>query len=552
MTKNNTQLIDFFKIHSYKKAVILLFVILALQALFYKHWSIFKQPAISSHAWRQADCLSFAYCFYDGSGSFWEPAVNNIGGSAKGKCASDFPLIQYIVGKIWHITGVTPIVFRLITLLITFLGLFHVFKLFNLLFKNNYFLSIALTTLLFTSPLLAYYSVSVVSDIHGLSFSFIGIYYWFSWLETKKRRDLFWVIIAFSLAGLFKLSAGLSFFVCLFIGFIRFVSSSDVFFLKRIGVKQLGNVLLLMIPFVAWFVWYRHASLYNEAHPTGFFLIGILPYWKPYYPNVTQIEIFRKMLFHTLPQTTVSVSFYALIVLFTLVTSFTNFKKYKNELLVVYACVFFFLLFIVLFYQVLPQHDYYFTNLTALLLLAVVSVLSILFRSEFKEYVFTSRASSVTAIILVLFFTYKAAMFTRGKYKLDLNEMSFKAVVFNEEEAKFFNWMEYSDDITFKAIGHRRFSADKVGIKKDDVVLCLGDYTINRSLFLLKRKGYTNYNLGNDQNLSSFLADSGNADIDYVVVLDRKFLMDTALVKYLDKKVYDSNGTSIYKVDLKK
>jgi hypothetical protein len=551
MTRSKIKLLDFFLNASYKRAVVTLFVILSLQALFYKYWPTFKQPGVSMHAWRQADCLSFAYCFYDGSGTFLEPAVNNIGGSARGKCASDFPLIQYLVGKIWHITGVTPIVFRLITLILTFLGLFHVFKLLNLLFKENYLLSICLTTFLFTSPILSYYGVSVISDMHALSMSFVGLFYWFRWLKNKTKFDLFWVIVAFSLAGLFKLSAGLSYFVCLFIGLLQFIKTSEGFFLKQIRMKYLLTPIILVLPIVFWFLWYHHADAYNDEHPTDFFLIGIRPFWDASVTHVMLIETLRRIIYYTLPETIMSVSFYSLTILVTLVVTITQYKKYKHELWVIYSCIFFYFLFIALFFQVLPTHDYYFTNLTALFLIALVFILQIIHQSQYHR-IFKSRIFTVTALIVLGFFSYKAAMFTRGKYKLDITETSLKTVMFNIEEAGVLSMSEYNDDLSYRVIGHKMFSAEKIGIKKENIVLCLGDNTINRSLFLMQRKGYTSYNLGGYENTGSFLRSPENDNINYIVLLDKEILKDSTLIPYLNNKVFDQNGTTIYKVDLKK
>ena len=75
------------------------------------------------HAWRQSDCLSLAYHYYEGN-SFLEPEIHNLisDNNTTGKSAGEFPILYWLVGNIWSIIGHSESFYRFFVLLITISG----------------------------------------------------------------------------------------------------------------------------------------------------------------------------------------------------------------------------------------------------------------------------------------------------------------------------------------------------------------------------------------------------------------------------------------------
>ncbi len=175
-----------FKFINKSNGIYIFALLVLVQFLIYNYAHIINLPPTSIHSWRQSDCLSFALNFSNGRASFLQPSVNNLGLSGDGKAASDFPIIQYLIGNIWKVTGVNTSVFKFTNVLFLFFGLIFVFKLFMWATAKNVGVSMLGALLINTSPNLAYYGVTTISDIHALSLSFIGIYFFALWMDKKN------------------------------------------------------------------------------------------------------------------------------------------------------------------------------------------------------------------------------------------------------------------------------------------------------------------------------------------------------------------------------
>ena len=105
----------------------------------------------SIHQWRQADCLSITMNYYMEGLNFFEPKIHWLADGKDGKTVSDFPIIYYIVAKLWKVFGYHEYIFRLINTLIVFTGLFCLFKFIGNLLSDKFWAYI-ITFLLFTSP----------------------------------------------------------------------------------------------------------------------------------------------------------------------------------------------------------------------------------------------------------------------------------------------------------------------------------------------------------------------------------------------------------------
>lgn len=529
---------------SNKGMLILMAVCLLLQMLLYNYLEFLNLGPYSVHYWRQADCFSFALSFYEGIATFWEPAVNNLGSSGTGQAASDFPLIQYVVALIWKVTGVKPIVFRLITAVLFFTGLIFLYKLFDLFLEDNKIMAVILTGLVFTSTTLAFYGVSVISDIHAMSFAFIGLYYFFLADKTLLRRHLIYSVLAFSLAGLLKMSSSFSYGVCLVYAFSKHFHHSGESFLQRIKNTQKINILIFLMPFLTWFFWYSHVDTYNKEHPSGFFLIGVKPFWEmPDGEN--RLLVFRRIIYEMLMQS-FPVYLYLFVALFALGLLFSRPGKYRLELVVIFTCIVLFVSFIALFFQVLGVHDYYYINPSILLIIAGLFILRVIKTSSFAS-ILNARTTIALLVIVWVFYVWRTSGYVWGRYRLDNTTTNTNALFFTSTEAWNVAYSSEQEKKRFQVMERKRFDAEKIGIKKEDVVYCMGDLSINRSLFLLKRRGYTNYNIPPEMAPSLLKSEPFN-NIDYLIVMDDMYLKDDSLQPFLTNKTYDMDGLQVYKL----
>jgi len=174
------------------------------------------------HQWRQADCLSYTLNFTREEIPFTEPQVHNLGNNGTGKVVSEFPLIYYCVSRIWRIFGVHEWMYRAIVLLLSTGGLMGLFYLLREFVSRWWALFIVL--LFATSPMHAYYSNNFLSNVPALSLALIGGAAHLRWERTGRWGLMLLALLAFTLGGLFKVSALLLYGALLGSMFLRWVT----------------------------------------------------------------------------------------------------------------------------------------------------------------------------------------------------------------------------------------------------------------------------------------------------------------------------------------
>ncbi len=235
------------------------------------------------HRWRQADCASITYNYYQKGMHFFEPEVHGYvsNGFTNGKAAtSEVPTLYYGVAALYKIFGFHEFIYRLLTGLICLLGLFYLFKTIRLLTGD--FLWAAMGSLiLFTSPVLAYYGNNYLSNAPAFFVVLIAWFFGVSYFRSRQKRHLWVALSLFLLAGTFKITALISFF-----------SLSGVFLLERIKVFSFtGNRPPLLAHRRIWMAgtliillaiggWVLYARQYNLINDTQHFSTRTFPIWK--------------------------------------------------------------------------------------------------------------------------------------------------------------------------------------------------------------------------------------------------------------------------------
>jgi hypothetical protein len=509
------------------------FIILA-QVLVYNYPYILKIEPRTVHAWRQFDCLSFAQHFYDNSATLTEPRINNLGYKGNGKTASEFPIVPYIVGNIWKITGIHSSIYKLVNLLFLFLGLFFIYKLFLLELKDK-ILSTLITALIFTSPILSYYGVSTISDIQSFSLSMMGFYFFYRWTGTNTNGFFITFIILFSLAGLIKASSGLVYLVCIIFFMLQKLLKKEPFLFRK------HNRILapsLAIPVLIWISWYTHAKHYNELNNDGFFLVGLLPAWN--LPPAQLQEVFHKFVHTILPQVFSPVLLYAL--LFTVLFSiFPGGKSNSIARWILTACLFLFITFIILFFEAMDVHDYYLINAFGLIVIALFFITKIWHE---KLVAFNRKRVIIVLSVLVMVFSYLSGIKTWKKINCNVTNFENK-LVFNVYEQKNYFWIYWLDREMYKILEDKTLDIEKAGVLPSDTIFCLGDNTINRVLYMLRRQGYSNFN-AKPEEVPAFIHSHPN--IKFIVLIDPTLKKKTYLNLLLSNKIFEKESLSVYRL----
>ena len=175
---------------------LLFFLLFAGTAWFYGQFSSMTEGPYSRHQWRQTDCLSITQQYYEHDLPFLEPEIYWQGDEGNGKTISEFPLLYYVVGNVWKITGKHHWIYRCISFFILLIGLFYLKKAANELL-NNHFWSTFVVLFFFTSPLLAYYGNNFLINTNAPGLALIGGYHSYSFLRNRQRKALIYSCIFF-------------------------------------------------------------------------------------------------------------------------------------------------------------------------------------------------------------------------------------------------------------------------------------------------------------------------------------------------------------------
>lgn len=503
----------------------LIFIILLLVLAYIYDFDriLFLDPQ-SVHMYRQSDCLSYALNYYMENRGFFEPSFNFIGVTGNGQTVSDFPLIYYVVGKIWQFAGQHIVIYRGLVLLLFFTGLFFLYRTLARLFEDRLW-AILISLMLFTSPVLSYYSSSFLMEIPSLSLVLIGWYFFFRFYQSGNYKWLWINMLLFALAGLLKASALLSYFALLGL----FISEwSGVFLFRKdrpIFVEPRRAILPFTIVIVAFAAWLAFVINYNNAHNSGFFLVGVLPIWDM---NMIDIkiklrEITTHWIFHNFPG-----YFQVLMVVFW--TVMAVFPKKNNRILYYLNIVLAIgvVMYLLLFFQVIAGHDYYWINLFILLLVTTVSFVYFL-KTNLKLAYKWGKLGFMVLLVFNVIYTQKR-----------LDERYHGAYM------DYYNW--YMKDFSSIKKINRDF-----GIQRDDLVISIPDVTINASLYLMDQKGWTTYG-GYNNETEDFYREYIARGAKYLFVSDSTLLKAKYLEPFMKHKIIEYNSITVFdlqNIDLK-
>jgi hypothetical protein len=519
--------------------LLLLGLVLVLFFLNFYQSTLFFRPT-SYHQWRQSDCLSITKNYYEEGMNFLTPKIH-YQGVKDGKAVSEMPILNYSVAALWKVFGEHEFIYRLLEY---FIFLTAVFILFNtiLRFYRSELLAFFTAIILLTSPLLVYYSLNFIADVPAFSLGLICLCLFFNFYHSGKTRSFYLALLIGTLAVLIKASALMG------LGFLLFFSLTDLFGLNRfLGTNKLfskksGPLVAIVLSIAIIIAWYRYAIYYNGNDPNNIFLLTTLPIWE-----LQTVEIFEKTkaLFNNLfPVFLNKAMFFLCFVLVLFVI--TKFKQLSVFLK--YAFVFssvFFVAYILFFFQVFKEHDYYLTNL---LIFPVVTLFCFCHLVMAGDYIPNNiRFLRAFVIVTFIFNAFHAAGFYRLRTIKD-DKMSVWYPWISEEDINLADYLFWDYGNSIEKLETFRTELRKHGINRNDHVLSIPDQSFDISLYFMDQKGYTisrDHLMHDTSIVERFL----KKKIKYVVLSDTTLKQQLSFkrAEHLLQSFFIENGVEVFK-----
>lgn len=487
----------------------------------YNYNEIFNYKPQSIHKWRQTDCTSIALNYYQHGMNFFKPELHSQLSDARttGYAVSEFPILYYIVAILYKIFGYDESVYRIFFTLIAFLGLFYLFKLFRLFVKDVFF-SIVVPLIFLTSPIYIYYANNFLVDIPALSFAIMGWYYFFLFYFEKINKYFVIAAIVFLFAGLIKITALMSFIV-IFIIFLnerlKIISAWNFNVFKN---KSKSYIIMFASVFILVASWYLYAIYYNSIHGTGIFSTQTWPLWSLDAETIHVIIKDIKEFWNT--------QYFNISVLLFLLMSFVIIiikVKKQIPILIFITCILFIgiVLFVILWFFAM-SHDYYYLNLMVLPVFILITLFSYI---ENHELNFSKSFSLKLFFLLFLIYNVNYAK----------NQLGYR----------YSNQCWYNDYDNYKSLVNIKSYLKSIGVKPNDRIISLPDFTPNYSLYLMNQPGWTNFGDLNNDSIS--IQKNISVGAKYLIVTDE----NTNKFKYLKSFKYHQvgqfNKIYIYKLD---
>ncbi|MBK9761554.1 MAG: glycosyltransferase family 39 protein [Flavobacteriales bacterium] len=353
----------------------------------------------SHHLWRQTDCLALAWNYYDTTWNFFEPAIHNqfADDNTSGRSAGEFPILYYLVGMLWRITGPSEFVYRLIELLLHFAGTLALFVSVRRILRNAFW-AFCTALLFYASPVLVYYGIGFLTDVPAFDLALIGWWYVVLYAEGRKRKHWAWAVFFLSLAMLLKVTAGMS-----------LVALASILFWSTLLRRRLDSRwslfqtsryewVVLVTGFVAVYAWYAYAAIYNGMHGAKYTFNDLWPIWdmteetRMWAWNVgCDIIVFQ--VFDTSVWMLMGVALAALAI---------NIRQIHWQLILLNISLLVgTVLYTLFWFHALDNHDYYFINPMIALMALLVSFLWWL--QQYHPDIFNARWSRVAIFLLLLY-----------------------------------------------------------------------------------------------------------------------------------------------------
>lgn len=490
-----------------------MFVILCL---IFGYQEVLPEPPIGLHYWRQTDCTALAANYYKHGMHFFEPQIYHILGG-EGKAVSEFPIIYYFVAGLYHLFGQHDIIFRLVNIFIVFWGLWAYFKI-CLRITENESVSLLLTGFLFTSTVLAVYTLNFLPDAPAFAFVLIGLNWFFRFAREGNPRLFYMSMAALTLAGLLKATTYITggaiglLFLAEWIFRAKIQVSGPVF--RGSKWKYLLAGLASMGILGAWYMWAIH---YNDVQGSFYFSTKTWPIWEMPAEDITMTW---DLIFNYWKND----YFYRKIWIFVAISPFVPMaflrKAPRLPSLVMLILAGGGVGFLFFWFLAFKNHDYYFIHFLPFFSLAFPIAVATL-----QEKFPVIRRSVWPSILLFVVLGFSA----RNTH-----------IQFNKRFEP--------DGVHYDSINENLFGfatkLDSLGISREDPIISLPDFTPNASLYQLDRPGWTELYLPELKvaDTDSFMSWGAK----YMVINDPEWVSHPAVAPWTGHLIYTYKDIQVF------
>lgn len=513
---------------------LLFILLLVILSVVYGLMGTMNSGPMSQHQWRQADCLSITQNYGQDDLPFLEPEIHWQGETNNGKTISEFPIIYYTIGKLWTVTGKHYWMYRLLNLGILFLGLFYLKRTIELILRDKFW-SYFIPLLLFTSPILVYYSNNFLMNTTAFGLVLIAGYHFTRFTLENRYRNLIYACLLFIFAGLLKITGLLLFFA------VGAILAYDII----IRTKSLSQRWKELVPFVLGLgviaVWYSYTSWYNSQNLKYIFLQGILPIWEmSFEAAANHLKILSNKLLPEYFNTVILCGLAIGGIILLIYRGIANLYFLTLTTLLLLGSG----LYILLFFQVFDVHDYYLINL--LILVPAMSLLILTSVQKQNSPILSSNKIKTAGVLLLLFLVISTAVKTRIKYSAN-NKYIVNAPMLEVEQTEYWKWYHWHYNNTFKGLEDIEPYLNSVGITKDKKVVSIPDASINISLYLMNRKGFNDFGYPHLQK-EERIEWAKEMGAEYLIVNDTTILSSGYLIPYLKLPIGEHKNVKVYKL----
>lgn len=504
---------NFFISKSFIALVILLFVI-GVEANMFQYDSILQLRPQSTHMWRKTDCASFALNYYnDGLNPLAPRMHNELNGG--GKSLGEGTLLYYMVALLYVPFGANELIYRIFWLLIFLSGLIALQQLI-IKYLGSLFWSVIIPALVFSVPLIAFYAIGFLTNVPSLSFVFIAWYFFFQFEQTQKHKYLNLTVLFFLLAGWVKAPALISYLALIASGFIYlffFRKETLLFILKKYGV--------LLIPIVFNGLWYWFTAYYAKHGGSDYLSAKLFPFWALTSSEIEEIKEQFMVLWREDFFSEKAFNYY--FVLGCISLPLIIMKKIRFFAILFILNLIGFGLYVFIFFKAFGEHNYYGINVVLLMPLAIIFVLK-----GFQQFTLSKPLQGLLGVFAII--------------------LLYHNIKFTEQR----QWFKYNDWPNETHVSRDLFDIESqlelAGVQQNDLVISVPDYSPNMSLYLMNRKGVTNFNK------IHFAQDSVkkyiNLNYKYIVVNRPEELQQDYLRPFLGEKILEKGEVSVFRTKI--
>ncbi|MBL7884732.1 MAG: glycosyltransferase family 39 protein [Bacteroidia bacterium] len=387
-------------------------------------------------------------------------------GGTSGYTVGECPLLYYFVAILWKIFGYSDFIYRFVNAIIFFIGLFALYKLVCKI-TTDHFWSMVIPLLLFTSPVIAYYTPNYLTDTTSLALVFIGWNVLYSYFNEHKKNAFYFAIFIFTIAGLIKISSLISVVALILLMIFNTLKQ------KKENSQQstqfsFDKIIPFSLMFATIFAWYLFAVFYNKKHNavasdgSPYFSTQAFPIWNLSKTDIYEIlgEIKSNWIFEYQNAVVLLLFIFSIIICFYVLLKHKSFLLQLSAIITIGVFV-----FCSLWFYAFSQHDYYIINLLILPLFSIVAFVEYAIHNK-NKWVQSNFTKSLVAV-LIIFSVYYSKEKLQDRYNGPKNE-----------------YHSYKDFHTITPY------LRKIGIKPTDKVISLPHYAPCYTLYLMNQPGW--------------------------------------------------------------